>query len=155
MEKKIAVLIDAHNISAKFNKQINRAIAIHGEIVIKQVWGDFESPYMKSWRAVLAKEPEVIRQQHQSGKNATDTRIIIEAIKLMLLNPNINTLCIVSSDADFHVLAQEWRENGKYVLGIGEKKANQIWKESCNEFITLESLKREESGKTANIRLVA
>jgi len=146
MDLKFAVLVDADNISHKYNKRINREITIRGEILIKQVWCDWRTHHKNSWKNELVNEPETIHQQ-DSGKNATDSRIIIEAIILMLLNPDINAFCIVSSDADFHVLAKVLKKYGKYVLGIGEeKKTNSILKESFDEFVILESLKREETG---------
>jgi len=153
MDKKFAVFFDAENISSKNYELAIREILIHGEILKKEVWGDCTSPLMKTWKDVLVKEPAAIHHQPQ-GQNASDSRIIIEATKLMLCDPNIDAFCIVSTDVDFHVLAQELRVNGKYVLGIGKEEANPIWKESCNEFKTIERLKREETCKATNIRLV-
>jgi uncharacterized protein (TIGR00288 family) len=146
MVRKFAVFVDGDNICAKDYELAIKEIAIHGEILIKQVWGDWTTPHMNTWKDVLVNEPAATCQQFRSGKNATDTRIIIEATKLMLLNTNINAFCIVSTDADFHVLAQDLRANGKYVIGIGKKMANPIWKEACNEFVTLENIKCEETG---------
>jgi uncharacterized protein (TIGR00288 family) len=146
MDKKFAVFVDGENISAKDYISVIKEIAKHGEILIKQVWGDFKSPNMKTWKNVLVKEQEAIHHQPRKGKNSTDNKMMIEITKIMLLNININAFSIVSTDADFLILAQELKEEGKYVLGIGKEMANPVWKEACNEFVTLESLNCEETG---------
>jgi len=66
--------------------------------------------------------------------------MMIVITKLMLLDININAFSIVSTDADFHILAQELKAEGKYVLGIGKEMANHVWKEACNEFVTIENI---------------
>ena len=118
----------------------------YGEILVKRVYGDWTTPNMNMWKEVLIKEPATPCQQFRFGKNATDTRIIMDAIELMFHNANINAFCIVSTDADFYGLALRLRENGKYVLGIGKEISKSIWQESCDKFIKLENLYNEETG---------
>lgn len=145
MDKNFAVFFDCDNISSKYYEPVLRKISsTYGQILEIQACADWTIPNMKTWKYVV-KEP-VIRCQQSHGINATDTRVVIEATKLMILNTNVNAFCIVSTDADFHVLAQDLRANGKYVIGIGKEIANSIWKDACDVFITLESLNCEETG---------
>ncbi|GBU26944.1 hypothetical protein R84B8_00460 [Treponema sp. R8-4-B8] len=146
MEKKFAVFIDGDNICAKDYVSAIREIATYGEILMKRVYGDWTTSNMNTWKDVLVKEPATPCQQFRSGKNATDTRIIMDAIELMFQNANVNAFCIVSTDADFCGLAQRLRENGKYVLGIGKEHSKPIWQETCDKFVKLESLNCEETG---------
>jgi len=147
MDKKFAVFVDGDNICARdYEQALKETGSTYGEILIKRVYGDWTTPNMNSWKEVLVKEPGTPCQQFRSGKNATDTRIIMDAIELMLHNANVNAFCIVSSDADFYGLALRLRENGKYVLGIGKDVSKSIWQESCDKFIKLESLYHEETG---------
>jgi len=147
MDKRFAVFVDGDNICARdYEQALGEVSSTYGEILIKRVYGDWTTPNMNTWKEVLVKEPGTPCQQFRSGKNATDTRIIMDAIELMLHNANINAFCIVSSDADFYGLALRLRENGKYVLGIGKDISKPIWQESCNKFIKLESLYNEETG---------
>ena len=147
MDKKFAVFVDGDNICAKDYKHALKEISsTYGEILIKRVYGDWTTPNMNTWKEVLVKEPATPCQQFRSGKNATDTCIIMDAIELMFHNANVNAFCIISSDADFYGLALRLRANGKYVLGIGKDISKSIWQESCNKFIKLESLNGEETG---------
>jgi len=145
--KKFAVFVDGDNICAKDYEPIIKEIrSTYGEILIKQVYGDWTTPNMNKWKDVLIKEPATPCQQFRSGKNATDTRIIMDAIEMMLHNANINAFCIVSTDADFYGLALRLRENAKFVLGVGKENSKSIWQEACDKFIKIESLNCEETG---------
>ena len=146
MEKKFAVFVDGDNICAKDYVPVIREITAYGEILIKRVYGDWTTSNMNSWKDVLVKEPATSCQQFRSGKNATDTRIIMDAIKMMLQDTNVNSFCIVSTDADFCGLAWCLRENGKYVLGIGKEHSKPIWQEACDKFVKLETLYCEGTG---------
>jgi len=147
MEKKFAVFVDGDNVCAKdYIPAIKEISSTYGEILTKQVYGDWTTSNMNKWKDVLVKEPATPCQQFRSGKNATDTRLIMDAIELMIRNANINAFCIISTDADFYGLALRLRENGKYVLGMGKEHSNQIWQEACDKFIKLENLNCEETG---------
>jgi len=147
MDKKFAVFVDGDNICAKDYEPVLREISsTYGQILIKRVYGDWTTPNMNTWKDVLVKEPATLYQQFRSGKNATDTRIIMDAIELMILNSNIEAFCIVSTDADFFGLALRLRENGKFVLGVGKEQSKPIWQKACDKFIKLESLSSEETG---------
>jgi uncharacterized protein (TIGR00288 family) len=147
MNKKFAVFVDADNICSKYYEAIISEIrSTYGEILIKRVYADWTTPHMNTWKEILVREPATPCQQFRSGKNTTDTRIIMDAIELMLQNNNINAFCIVSTDADFYGLALRLRENGKYVLGVGREQSQSIWQESCDKFVKLESLGGEETG---------
>jgi uncharacterized protein (TIGR00288 family) len=156
MNKKIAVFVDGDNISAKdYEPAIREVGSTYGEILIKRVYGDWTTSTMNTWKDVLVKEPATPCQQFRSGKNATDTRIIMDAIEMMIHNANINAFCIVSSDADFYGLALRLRENGKYVLGVGKEQSKSILQEACDKFIKLESLSLENlSGEETGTLLV-
>ena len=83
------------------------------------------------------------------GKNSTDSALIIDAMDLLYLQ-HFDCFCIVSSDSDFTRLASRIREQGKYVVGIGEKKTPSSFVNACNEFIHIEpaNTPRKEERKT-------
>jgi len=146
MDKKFAVFVDGENISAKYYESVIKEICLYGEILIKKVYGDRATPSMKTWKTVLANEPATFCNQPRLEKNATDAKIMINATEIMCNNPNINAFCIASSDADFCILAHHLRENGKFVIGMGEEKSKPNWQEACNKFVKLESLTNKETG---------
>ncbi|MPW24457.1 NYN domain-containing protein [Alkalibaculum sp. M08DMB] len=140
-DKKIAVLIDADNVSDKYIKFIFDEISNHGTPTYKRIYGDWTKPQLGSWKTVLLKNSIMPIQQYSytSGKNATDSALIIDAMDILYSN-NVDGFCIVSSDSDFTRLAARLREAGMYVVGMGEKKTPTPFISACEQFKYLEVL---------------
>lgn len=81
------------------------------------------------------------------GKNATDSAMIIDAMDL-LHSGNVDGFCIVSSDSDYTRLAMRIREEGLFVIGVGEKKTPEAFTNACNQFIYCENLVEPEKPKS-------
>ena len=140
-DKKIAVLIDADNVSDKYIKYIFDEISNHGTPTYKRIYGDWTSPQLASWKTVLLNYSITPIQQYSytTGKNATDAALIIDAMDILYSN-NVDGFCIVSSDSDFTKLAARLREAGMYVIGMGEKKTPTPFIAACEKFKYLEVL---------------
>ena len=121
---KLAILIDADNISPKYVKVILDEAASFGVAACKRIYGDWSDARLKSWKDALLNNSIIPIQQYSytTGKNATDSAMIIDAMDL-LYSGNLDGFCIVSSDSDFTRLAARLREAGKLVIGMGESKA--------------------------------
>jgi len=142
--KNIAVLIDAENISHNFLEDISENIALYGIVSVRRIYGDWTSEKMKGWKSLLLEYAIQPIQQFSNtvGKNSTDSALIIDAMDLLYLQ-HFDCFCIVSSDSDFTRLASRIREQGKYVVGIGEKKTPSSFVNACNEFLHIEAPNRE------------
>jgi len=140
-DKKIAVLIDADNVSDKYIKYILDEISNHGIPTYKRIYGDWTKPQLASWKTVLLNYSITPIQQfgYTTGKNSTDAALIIDAMDILYSN-NVNGFCIVSSDSDFTKLAARLREAGMYVIGMGEKKTPTPFISACEKFKYLEVL---------------
>lgn len=140
-EKRFAVLIDADNVSEKYIKFILDEISNDGVATIKRIYGDWTKPALSSWKNVLLDNSITPIQQYgyTTGKNATDSAMIIDAMDIMYAG-NIEGFCIVSSDSDFTRLAARLRESGMIVVGMGEKKTPNPFIAACNKFKYLEVL---------------
>jgi uncharacterized LabA/DUF88 family protein len=140
-DKKIAVLIDADNVSDKYIKCILDEISNHGTPTYKRIYGDWTKPQLSSWKKVLLDFSITPIQQYgyTTGKNATDASLIIDAMDILYSN-NVDGFCIVSSDSDFTRLAARLREAGMYVIGMGEKKTPPPFIAACEMFKYLEVL---------------
>ncbi len=153
--RNIAVLIDAENISHNFLEDISENIALYGIVSVRRIYGDWTSEKMRSWRPLLLEYAIQPIQQFSNtvGKNSTDSALIIDAMDLLYLQ-HFDCFCIVSSDSDFTRLASRIREQGKYVVGIGEKKTPSSFVNACNEFIHIEPAgkARAEPRKTSETR---
>lgn len=144
-DKRVAVLIDADNVSDKYIKYIFDEISNHGTITYKRIYGDWTKPVLSSWKSVLLNYSIIPIQQYSytTGKNATDSALIIDAMDI-LYSKNVEGFCIVSSDSDFTRLATRLRESGMLVIGMGEKKTPKPFIAACEKFKYLEVLALEE-----------
>ena len=132
---KLAILIDADNISPKYVKVILDEAASFGVAACKRIYGDWSDVRLKSWKDALLNNSIIPIQQYSytTGKNATDSAMIIDAMDL-LYSGNLDGFCIVSSDSDFTRLAARLREAGKLVIGMGESKALGPFVKACDQF---------------------
>lgn len=142
-DKRFAVLIDADNISHKYIKYILAELSGDGMATYKRIYGDWTTPEMKTWKAILLDNSIIPMQQYSytNGKNSTDSAMIIDAMDI-LYTGNVDGFCIVSSDSDFTRLAARLREAGKEVIGMGEKKTPAAFINACNKFRYLEVLEK-------------
>ncbi|MBQ1316307.1 MAG: NYN domain-containing protein [Lachnospiraceae bacterium] len=147
-DKKIALLIDSDNVSHKYIDGILNELAQYGIVTYRRIYGDFTSAANAGWaKKLLAKSIIPIQQfANTSGKNATDSALIIDAMDL-LYTDNTDGFCIVSSDSDFTRLASRLRESGKSLIGMGEKKTPDSFRAACTVFTELENLLEDEDEK--------
>ncbi len=143
---RLAVLIDADNAQAAVIEGILAEVARFGEASVKRIYGDFTSPNSSSWKKVLQKYAIKPVQQfaYTTGKNATDSTLIIDAMDL-LYTRRLDGFCLITSDSDFTGLATRIREEGLLVLGFGEQKTPDAFRNACNKFILTEVLRRPVS----------
>lgn len=144
VDKKIAVLIDADNVPSNQIKEMMEEIAKYGNPTIKRIYGDWTKPQLGKWKSVLLENAINPIQQYgyTSGKNATDSAMIIDAMDI-LYTSRVDGFCLVSSDSDFTKLATRLREAGLLVIGMGEKKTPDPFIVACDKFIYLEILQKE------------
>ena len=144
-DKKIAVLIDAENVSGKYIKLILDEVSNYGSATYKRLYGDFQTPSVRAWMKNLrdyAITP-VFQYNYTQGKNASDSALIIDAMDI-LYSGNVEGFCLVSSDSDFTKLAQRLRESGMFVLGMGEQKTPSSFRVACDAFKILEVISQNE-----------
>lgn len=140
----IAVLIDGDNAQAKLIKEILEEVAKYGKATIRRIYGDWTSPQMNRWKDMLNHHSfsPVQKFAYTTGKNSTDSSLIIEAMDI-LHSKNTDGFCIVSSDSDYTGLAKRIREEGLFVMGIGEKKTPNAFVQSCEIFTFFENINHE------------
>jgi uncharacterized LabA/DUF88 family protein len=141
----LAVLIDADNIPYSNIKGMLNEITKFGIPSIKRIYGDWTKPTVSGWKPALLEHAITPIQQYSytSGKNATDSAMIIDAMDI-LHREKIDGFCIVSSDSDFTRLATRLRESSKLVIGIGEKKTPKPFIVACDKFIYIEIISKQE-----------
>ena len=153
-QKKIVVLIDADNAQESKIGLILSELSSHGHIIVKRAYGDWSSPYLKNWREtlnVLAVQP-IQQFAYTTGKNSTDTAMIIDAMDL-LYTENFDAFALVSSDSDFTKLASRLKESEIYVFGFGQHKTPISFRNACDDFIFTENLKTDEEVETEKAQM--
>lgn len=139
---RLAVLIDADNAQAAVIEGLLAEIARFGEATVRRIYGDFTSPSSSSWKKVLQRYAIKPVQQYAytTGKNATDSALIIDAMDL-LYTRRFDGFCLITSDSDFTGLAMRLREEGLTVLGFGEQKTPEAFRNACHKFLFTEVLR--------------
>lgn len=139
---RLAVLIDADNAQAAVIEGLLAEIALSGEATVKRIYGDFTAPTSASWKKVLQHYAIKPVQQfaYSTGKNATDSTLIIDAMDL-LYTRKFDGFCLITSDSDFTGLAMRLREEGLKVFGFGEKKTPEAFRNACHKFVFTELLR--------------
>jgi len=142
--QKLAVLIDADNAQATVIQELLAEVSRYGTATIKRAYGDWTTTNLKGWKDVLhtmAIQP-IQQFSYTSGKNATDSALIIDAMDV-LHTGSVDGFCLVSSDSDFTRLATRIREAGLVVYGFGERKTPEPFVAACDKFIYTEILRSE------------
>jgi hypothetical protein len=145
---RLAVLIDADNVSAKHAAEIFEEIATLGEAGLRRIYGDFSNGPPQGWSAQSLAEYAIVPHQqfaNTTGKNSADIALVIDAMDI-LHSERFSGFVLVSSDSDFTRLASRIREQGLDVFGIGERKAPKAFVAACNRFIYIENIEKPQAG---------
>ncbi|GAA5520653.1 NYN domain-containing protein [Aliifodinibius salicampi] len=142
---KLAVLIDADNAQPSIVEGMLAEIAKFGTASVKRIYGDWTSNRLRGWKEHLLQYSIQPIQQfgYTTGKNATDSAMIIDAMDL-LYTEEFDGFCLVTSDSDFTKLAARIRESGLTVYGFGEKKTPDPFVAACDKFVYTEVLRSED-----------
>lgn len=139
--QRIALLIDCDNVSHNSIEGVLDEIAKYGKITVRHAHGDWNSKNLSGWIEKL--HPNAIRPLQQfsytTGKNATDSAMIIDAMDL-LYSKTVDAFALMTSDSDFPPLVMRILESGMPVYGFGEKKTPLPFVNACSRFIYTENL---------------
>jgi len=141
---RLAVLIDADNAQPSITDGLLAEVAKYGTAHVKRAYGDWTGTSLKGWKdQLLAQSIQPVQQfAYTTGKNATDSAMVIDAMDL-LYSGRFDGFCLVSSDSDFTRLAARLRESGLIVYGFGERKTPKSFVAACDKFIYIENLRGE------------
>ena len=152
---RLAILIDADNSDPKRLPDLLAEIAKYGNASVRRAYGNWTSGHLGGWKSTLLDHSIQPIQQfnYTTGKNATDSALIIDAMDL-LYGGMLDGFCIVSSDSDFTRLAARIREQGLTVYGFGERKTPTAFVAACDKFVYVENLgaQEEKSPKTDTLK---
>jgi uncharacterized LabA/DUF88 family protein len=151
----LAVLIDADNADSSIIDGLLAEVSRFGVASVKRIYGDWTNTRLNKWKETLLAHSIQPMQQfgYTTGKNATDSAMIIDAMDL-LHTGTFDGFCLVSSDSDFTRLASRIRESGKRVIGFGERKTPEPFVKACDQFIYNDIFRNEpDSGGRTTTRM--
>ncbi|KAJ1417788.1 limkain-b1-type NYN domain-containing protein, partial [Ochromonadaceae sp. CCMP2298] len=135
---RIAVLVDGENAESALLQSALEEAGRSGKVTVKRVYGDWMKSDMSGWKSVmneLSVEP-IQASTSSTGKSSTDMALTIGAMDL-LHRKVVDGICIVSSDSDFTSLALRYRDEGKFVMGVGRHASTTptALQRACDRFI--------------------
>ena len=135
-ERQIGVLIDYENVGLGSIHTLFDQLSEVGRIIIKRAYADWSKTSTKGQQMLeLGIEAKHYFRTSNSGKNASDICLAIDAIDLLHRSP-IDTFVIVSSDTDFVPLVSTLRAAGKMVIGAGRRGVvSQGLVQSCDRYV--------------------
>jgi uncharacterized LabA/DUF88 family protein len=134
MQQRVAVFVDGENIGSAHAAAIASIAEKQGEIVLARVYGDVGR--LNGWQE--ARRYKVVHAG--KGKNATDLLLSLDALE-MALERRFDICIVASSDRDFSHLAVKLRERGLRVIGTGETKTPELFRDVCSKFHKLDASK--------------
>ena len=148
---RIALLIDCDNVSSSSIEGVLEELAKYGTVNVRHAHGDWKSTHLTGWIEKL--HPHAIRPVQQfaytTGKNATDSAMIIDAMDLLYSN-TVDAYALMTSDSDFTPLVMRILESGMPVYGFGQKKTPLPFVHACSQFIYTENLQAESEDQSGN-----
>lgn len=134
-QSRLAVLIDAENVSHRLAERILSEAGRFGTLDVLRIYGDFEGQ-ASSWGEAAARFVLEAKHCFAPGKNGADMRLTIDAMDL-LHGGGIDGFCIVSSDSDFTELTKRIRMGNLRAFGIGNASAQNRFRLACTEYVDL------------------
>ncbi|MDR2867549.1 MAG: NYN domain-containing protein [Acholeplasmatales bacterium] len=139
-KKKIALLIDYDNFNHEkyFNVLFDELNNI-GDILIKYAfYSNLSDSTIKKKFIEYGIEPKS-QLSYSNGKNAVDISIALEAMEL-LRSDYIDCFCLATNDSDFTPLVKKLKKYNKFVIGAGDEKASDAFKNACDQFVSVERI---------------
>lgn len=151
LDKSLAVLIDAENVSPKYIGLIIDEANKFGKLNYRRVYGDWTTTKLKRWKEACLTYALTPVQQFTSisGKNSSDFSLVIDAMDI-LNSKKVSGFCIISSDGDFSKLITRLKEDDMYVFGMGEEKTPISLVNAFESFTYLDKMLKSEEEEENN-----
>lgn len=151
-KRKIALLIDYDNFNQmKYFPVLFEELNEIGDILLKNAfYSNLEDKTIQEKFIQFGIEP-MSQISYSKGKNAVDIRMTIEAMAL-LEKDYIDCICLATTDSDFTPLVLHLQKNNKYVIGAGDNRASETYKNSFNSFISVEKISKPSNKKKVDTK---
>lgn len=152
--QRLAVFIDGDGVSPKDAGRALDWLEHRGRISVLRCYGNYTGSAASAWTGLIKRRGIVARHlpSVSPGKNATDIALSIDAMELLLMRP-IDVFVLIVSDTDFVPLVHRIREEGKSIIGIGQRSTAEPFRRACTEFHDIRMLGRDKSSTQGDAKL--
>ena len=128
--RRVALLLDAENISHRHAAQVVRHAKSLGDLELKRAYGDFRRPYLRAWVEHLDRHgiQRHVNYQYTTEKNSADRALIADA-RTLLADGRYQAFVVASTDSDFSHLARDIESCGASAYAIGSLSAGTRYRE--------------------------
>lgn len=135
-EKKVAIFIDAENVSTDCYERIFKESSSLGKVTIKRAYGCTLSGNQVDSCKKFGITPTIVFT-NVKGKNSTDFKMYVDIMEVMFTD-KANVFVVASSDTDFIPLYTKLMEYGNDVHVYGKDNTKQNFLNYCTDFIPIE-----------------
>lgn len=135
---RIAILVDAENISADNWPAIARLFSGLGAGMSLTCFGDFTNRGHAGWLEICRRNngTAIMVLSNGAGKNGADIALTITAMEL-LQNQAAEMIVVASSDSDFVPLAHRISAAGCIAIGVGRANASEDLRRAFDRYLVL------------------
>ena len=147
--ERIALLIDADNVSHAYLPTLRDFVG-ETPLASARAYGDFTAR-LHNWRKLAEEWPalELVEQRnYTAGKNATDMRLTIDAVKLLAGKEPPTTLVFVTNDSDFTPVVEDAKKDGVRIVVMGERPHRAL-RSAAHHYINLNDLRDRLESKAS------
>jgi uncharacterized LabA/DUF88 family protein len=148
-DERIALLIDADNVSHAYLPTLKSFVG-ETPLASARAYGDF-TLRLHSWRKAAEEwtSLELVEQRnYTAGKNATDMRLTIDAVKLLAGKEPPTTLVFVTNDSDFTPVVEDAKKDGVRIVVMGERPHRAL-RSAAHHYVNLNDLRDRLETKAA------
>ena len=139
--RRVALLIDAENVSYRHASQVLRIAKSIGSLELRKAYGDFSRSYLRSWREPIRRHD--IRPhsnyRYTTEKNSADQALIDDA-RCLLGTGRFHAFVIASADSDFTEIAHRIVAAGAVPYGIGSTLSNATYRQALKRYFELPNI---------------
>ena len=137
MEPKTVILVDGENISAKHAEQIVTISSNIGTVTERKVYHHQKDQTTRGWTEISREgKYKDICLFGPPAKNKVDRKMQKDA-RAYMKRPDVDVICIVTSDGGFRCLAEDAATSGKKLCFIGGKKTSKRLRKTGAQFMRL------------------
>ena len=136
--RRVALLIDAENISHRHAPQLLRIAKSVGSLELRKAYGDFNRSYLQSWREPMRRydiRPHS-NYRYTREKNSADQALIDDA-RCLLGTGRFHAFVVASADSDFTGTARRIVAAGAVPYGIGSARPNATYRRALRRYFEL------------------